>query len=85
MIPLALLAAALLHFAPAAAQQVTGMPGSPAATTMIDGKYLPPQPPKFGGTINPGTPNAKSATQRCQAHGGTYIAALDMCEMEGDK
>jgi hypothetical protein len=38
-----------------------------------------------GNTCNPGTPNAKSATQMCQAHGGTYIQALDMCEMEGDK
>src|SRR5579871_2382703 len=33
-------------------QQVTGVPGSPSATTTIDGKYLPPPPPKFGGTIN---------------------------------
>ena len=38
-----------------------------------------------GNTCNPGTPNAKTATQMCQAHGGVYIAALDMCEMEGDK
>jgi len=38
-----------------------------------------------GNTCNPGTPNAKSATQMCQAHGGVYITALDMCEMEGDK
>ena len=38
-----------------------------------------------GNTCNPGTPNAKSAMQMCQAHGGTYITALDMCEMEGDK
>ena len=38
-----------------------------------------------GNTCNPGTPNAKSATQMCQAHGGVYTAALDMCEMEGDK
>ena len=38
-----------------------------------------------GNTCNPGTPNAKTATQMCQAHGGTYITALDMCEMEGDK
>src|ERR1700759_5573655 len=37
---------------PAAAQQITGTPGSPGATTTIDGKYLPPQPPKFGGEIN---------------------------------
>jgi arylsulfatase A-like enzyme len=34
------------------AQQTTGVPGSPGATTTIDGKYLPPQPPKFGGEIN---------------------------------
>ena len=33
------------------AQQVTGTPGSPSATTTIDGKYLPPPPPKFGGEI----------------------------------
>ena len=37
---------------PAAAQQITGTPGSPGATTTIDGKYLPPPPPKFGGDIN---------------------------------
>src|SRR4029079_9620553 len=34
------------------AQQTTGTPGSPGATTTIDGKYLPPPPPKFGGDIN---------------------------------
>jgi arylsulfatase len=33
-------------------QQTTGVPGSPSATTTINGTYLPPQPPKFGGTIN---------------------------------
>jgi hypothetical protein len=38
-----------------------------------------------GNTCNAGTANAKSATQMCMAHGGTYITALDMCEMEGDK
>jgi hypothetical protein len=27
------------------AQQTTGTPGSPGATTTIDGKYLPPPPP----------------------------------------
>src|SRR4029077_296513 len=36
----------------AEAQQTTGTPGSPGATTTIDGKYLPPPPPKFGGDIN---------------------------------
>jgi hypothetical protein len=34
------------------AQQTTGTPGSPSATTTIDGKYLPNPLPKFGGTIN---------------------------------
>ena len=37
--------------APAAGQQVTGTPGSPSATTTIDGKQIPPPPPKFGGVI----------------------------------
>ena len=36
---------------PAAAQQVTGTPGSPGATTSISGKQLPPPDPKFGGVI----------------------------------
>jgi arylsulfatase len=34
------------------AQQTTGTPGSPSATTTIDGKYLPQPPAPFGGTIN---------------------------------
>ena len=34
------------------AQQTTGTPGSPSATTTIDGKYLPHPPAPFGGTIN---------------------------------
>jgi Sulfatase len=33
-------------------QETTGVPGSPSATTTIDGKYLPPPPSKFGGDIN---------------------------------
>jgi hypothetical protein len=36
---------------PARAQPVTGVPGSPSATTTIDGKQLPPPPQKFGGKI----------------------------------
>jgi arylsulfatase A-like enzyme len=32
--------------------QTTGVLGSPSATTTIDGRYLPPPPPKFGGVIN---------------------------------
>jgi arylsulfatase A-like enzyme len=35
----------------ASAQQVSGTPGSPAATTSIDGSQLPPPPQKFGGKI----------------------------------
>ena len=38
-----------------------------------------------GNTCNPGTPNAKTATQMCQAHGGVYVTALDVCEIEGTK
>ena len=41
------------------AQQVTGVPGSPSATTTIDGKYLPPPPPKFGGVINMNATDSK--------------------------
>src|SRR5512143_3579319 len=35
----------------ASAQQVTGVLGSPRATTTLDGKQLPPPDPKFGGVI----------------------------------
>ena len=34
------------------AQQTTGTPGSPSATTTIDGRYIPPPPPPFGGKID---------------------------------
>jgi arylsulfatase A-like enzyme len=37
---------------PAMAQQTTGVPGSPNATTTIDGRYLPPPPQPFQGEIN---------------------------------
>ena len=45
--------------APAAAQQTTGTPGSPSATTTIDGKTLPPEPPKFGGVIKEDAKDSK--------------------------
>ena len=35
----------------ALAQQITGVPGSPEATTTITGKQVPPPDPKFGGVI----------------------------------
>ena len=51
-----LLAMACLFLLPAAesvnAQQITGTPGSPSATTTIDGNYIPNPPPAFGGEIN---------------------------------
>ena len=37
----------LLASAPALAQQMTGAPGSPDATTTIDGRYLPPPDQPF--------------------------------------
>ncbi len=44
-------ALAILAALPLIAQQVTGTPGSPSATTTLDGKQLPPPDPKFGGVI----------------------------------
>jgi arylsulfatase A-like enzyme len=41
----------LLMSSPAGAQQITGTPGSPSATTTIPGDQLPPPPPKFEGVI----------------------------------
>jgi arylsulfatase A-like enzyme len=46
-----LLTCLVLLALPLAAQQTTGTPGSPGATTTIDGKQLPPPDPKFGGVI----------------------------------
>jgi len=42
---------ALLVATPAFAQQITGVPGSPSATTTIQGDQIPAPPPKFGGVI----------------------------------
>jgi arylsulfatase len=39
--------------------QTTGTPGSPSATTTIDGKQLPPPDPKFGGVIKDTAPDSK--------------------------
>ena len=44
------LTGALLTVA-AAAQQISGAPGSPSATVTIDGRQLPPPPVAFGGKI----------------------------------
>ncbi len=39
--------------------QTTGVPGSPGATTTIDGKQLPPPDPKFGGVIKENAAQSK--------------------------
>jgi hypothetical protein len=46
-------AAIVMMATPSARAQVqtTGTPGSPSATTTIDGKYVPPPPAPFGGVI----------------------------------
>ncbi|MGE5201521.1 MAG: arylsulfatase [Acidobacteriota bacterium] len=51
----------LLISAPAVAQQTTGTPGSPSATTTIDGRYLPPPPQPFQGEINLNAAQSKPA------------------------
>jgi hypothetical protein len=44
-------AIALLAAMPVMAQQINGVPGSPSATTTIEGKQIPAPEPKFGGVI----------------------------------
>ena len=51
----------VLTIAPASAQQTTGTPGSPGATTTIDGRYLPPPPQPFQGEINLNAVQSKPA------------------------
>jgi len=55
------LAVALATFAapPARAQQITGVPGSPSATTTIQGDQLPHPPFQFGGVIKDTAPQSK--------------------------
>src|SRR5205814_9541595 len=54
-------AAALMAASPSVMAQIetTGTPGSPSATTTIDGKQLPPPDPKFGGVIKAGALQSK--------------------------
>ncbi len=51
----------LLVSVSANAQQITGVAGSPNATTTIDGRYLPPPPQKFLGEINLNAAQSKPA------------------------
>ena len=55
----AALISATMAVAPVAAQVVTGVLGSPDATTTIPGNQLPPPPPKFGGMINESATNSR--------------------------
>jgi arylsulfatase A-like enzyme len=57
----AMLAAAVMAVASSARAEVqtTGTPGSPSATTTIDGKQLPPPDPKFGGVIKDSAVDSK--------------------------
>src|SRR5262249_60492828 len=41
--------------------QTTGVPGSPSATTTIDGKYIPNPAPPFAGVINLSAVDSKPA------------------------
>ena len=53
------LALGLWASTPALAQQMIGVPGSPEASTTIDGRYLPAPPQPFGGQINPNAAQSK--------------------------
>src|ERR1700751_3427140 len=50
----------VLGYGSASAQQVTGVPGSPEATTTIPGKQLPPPDPAFGGGIKEKATDSKA-------------------------
>ena len=56
-----MLAAAVMAVAPSAGAQIqtTGTPGSPSATTTIDGKQIPPPPLPFGGVIKESATDSK--------------------------
>ncbi len=45
------------------ARQITGTPGSPDATTTIDGRHIPPPPLKFEGKINLNAAQSKPARE----------------------
>jgi hypothetical protein len=45
----------------ASAQQTTGTPGSPDATTTVDSRYLPAPPQKFDGQISLNVAQSKPA------------------------
>ncbi len=56
-----LLAATLSIATAVAQQQTTGKPGSPDATTTVDGRYLPAPPQEFQGEIGLNADQSKAA------------------------
>src|SRR5882672_12480711 len=59
----------------ATAQQITGTPGTPSATMTLDGKQLPPEPPKFGGEIKEDAKDSKPYWPPSVAQGRAKRAA----------
>src|SRR5262245_59176001 len=53
----------LLDASSVVAQQTTGVPGAPNATTTIDGNYIPNPPHEFGGAIGLDSTELQSALQ----------------------
>ena len=77
-----MLAAAVMAVAPSARAQIqtTGTPGSPSATTTIDGKQLPPPPMPFGGVIKESVTDSTAlvaATRRAAKGRAQYPAHHD--------
>ena len=67
-----------IHWHGVAAEiQTTGTPGSPGATTTIDGKQLPAPDPKFGGVIKDDALKSKAVVGAAHraAEGGAQRAA----------
>jgi hypothetical protein len=56
---LALFALVMVAGMPATAQQTTGVPGSPSATTTIRGNQIPAPEPRFGGVIKENAKDSK--------------------------
>jgi arylsulfatase len=68
---------------PAAAQQVSGVLGTPGATTTIDGKQLPPPPPPFGGVIKELATDSRPGGRPCRTAQGAPNVLLIMTDDQG--
>lgn len=72
-----LMAVAVLTFAlPLAACSNSVRLSSAKMCTAAGGSYV-------ANLCNPGAPNQKTGSEMCQAHGGMYDPALDLCEIPG--